>query len=84
MDFFPSQSELYSAMLQGMIRSEYSTFHNFTIQTNYKCKVYIDGELKATKLNLQKTSMSILNYYFEEFKIYDIQVFLWVDKLYQE
>ena len=42
-DFFKTKTNQYSAIVQGAIRSENTTFHNYTFYTNMKIKVYINN-----------------------------------------
>mmetsp|Transcript_14756 Transcript_14756/g.22883 ORF Transcript_14756/g.22883 Transcript_14756/m.22883 type:complete len:889 (-) Transcript_14756:1047-3713(-) len=83
-EFFATERTGYSATMQGMLRSENATFHNFTVRTNMKCKIYLDDELVGEKQNLQKQVFSITDFYLEQYKIYDLQIFLQQDSLYQE
>ena len=51
-DFFKTKTQQFSAIVQGCIRTENTTFNNYTFFTNMKIKVYINEQLLISKDNL--------------------------------
>ena len=81
---FVDLTQQYSVVFQGALRFDNSSFYNLTFSTNLKFEFFFDGKLLLSKTNLQKQSLSILDYYLEKDVLYDVEIFLQDDSLYQE
>lgn len=87
-DFFSAllhnRTTQYSAVIQGALRFDNSSFYNLTFATNLIMKVYIDKELVVSKTTLQDEHVQLVDFWFKKDSLYDVEVFLRSDGLYQE
>ena len=70
--FFKDRTQDYSAVIQGAVKFDDSTYYNLTFVTNLKIEVYIEEKLELNKDNLQTQRHSILNKYFDKGRLHKI------------
>jgi hypothetical protein len=75
-EFFRNQTRSYSMILQGALRFDNSTFYNLTFETNLKMEVYFDGEHVISKKTLTNESVVLEDWYLENNRFYDWDIFL--------
>jgi len=83
MDDWWDVAQYKSAAIQGRLRFENSTMYNLTVTSNMNYNLYINRELILTKENLQNQTQSKLDFYVQRAILYDVEVHMCSDSLYQ-